>query len=138
MAIEDVDAAFVDAISNSKYATRTADTPVFETLRGIQSDTYLNTNTNFLPEKKYNMGLALLILHHYALDDTQQPDSGGSDGMTGPLTGESVGDVSMSYGGVSFNSASGVDGWKQWLMLTRWGAQFVYLMRTFKSTPLVT
>ena len=138
MAIEDVDAAYVDAISSGKYASRTADTASFETLRQILSDSYLNTNICYLPEKKYDMGLALLILHHYALDDTQAPDSGGDDGMRGPLTGESVGDVTMSYGGVSFDSSSGVSGWKQWLMLTRWGAQFVYLMKTFKPTPLVT
>ena len=138
MSITDVNAAYVDAISNSKYATRTADTATFEALRQIMSDSYLNTNICYLPAKKYDMGLALLILHHYALDDTQQPDAGGSDDMKGPLTGESVGDVSMSYGGVSFSSVGGVKGWTQWLMLTRWGAQFVYLMKTFKPTPLVT
>ncbi len=138
MAISDVDADYVNAISNSKYASRTAATVTFEILRQILSDTYLNTNTCYLPAKKYDMGLALLILHTYALDDTAAPDKGGSDAMTGPVTGESVGDVSMSYGGVSFNSASGVAGWKQWLMLSKWGAQFVYLMRTFKPTPMVT
>jgi len=140
MAIEDVDSDFVDAISNSKYASRTADTVAFEQLKQILSDSYLNTNTCYLPDKKYNMGLALLILHTYALDDTQAPDAGeGGDNMKGPLNQQKVGDVSIGYGDVaSSNSSDGVAGWKQWLMLTRWGAQFVFLMKTFKPTPLVT
>ena len=136
MALTDVDANFVDAVSNNRYTTQTAVLASFETLRGILSDSYLNTNTCFLPDKKYNMGLALLILHTYALDPSITPDTGGGDDlMKGSVTGESVGDVSVSYGGQASMGVVGGD--KAWLSQTRWGSQFLYLMKTFKPTPLV-
>ena len=135
MALADVTPTYVDTLSNSKYATRTANASEFDALKDMYT-VYLNSSTSAVPDKKYTHGLALLILHHYAMDDTSSPDSGGDDTMKGSVASESVGDVSIGYGGTP--AMGNVQGWKSWLMLSRWGTEFLYLMKTFKSTPLVT
>ena len=134
-AFEDVTKEYVDTMTDDKYASRTANNTEFEALK-TQYSVYLNTNTDFLPEKRYTRGLALLLAHHYTLDDTKAPDKGGSDKYTGAIASESVGDVSISYGsGPTFNANLP---WKQWLSQTRWGTEFLYLLNTYKPTPLVT
>jgi len=135
MAIEDVTPAYVDLLSYNKYASRTANSTEFAALKDMYC-VYLNTSTGAVPDKKFTHALSLLICHHYVMDDTQTPDEGGDDEMTGPVTSESVGDVSIGYGGTP--SMGSVDGWKAWLNLSRYGSEFIYLMKTFKSTPLVT
>ena len=135
MALVDVTPAYVDLLSYNKYATRTADSAEFDALKDMYT-VYINSSTGAVPDKKFTHGLALLILHHYAMDDTQAPDEGGNDDLTGAVTSESVGDVSIGYGGTP--SMGTVKGSKSWLLLSKWGSQFLYLMATFKSTPLVT
>ena len=133
MAIEDVTAAYIDRITNSKYTTRTADATELAELKDIYA-IYLNASV--VPDKKYTQGLALLIAHHYALDDSQSPDAGGSDIFTGAKTSEREGDVSIGYAGLP--STESVAGWKTYLMQTKYGIQFLFLMKTFKGIPLVT
>lgn len=132
---DNVTPCYVNLLTSKKWATRTADSEEFCQLKSMLS-VYLNPNINAVPGKKYTHGLSLLIAHFYALDDTVAPDSGGSGGTVGSITSESVGDVSFSYGGVP--TSGGVAGWKTWLTQTTWGTQFLYLWKTFKSTPLVT
>ncbi len=135
MAFEDCTAAYVNLLSFNKYATRTADAVEFAALKDMYS-VYINTNTCAFPAKKQTHGMALLILHHYAMDDTQSPDAGSSDTQSGPIVGEKVGDVSIQYGQAPTYSQEKY--WRAWLSLSQWGMQFLYLLRTFKSTPLVT
>ena len=132
MALADVTKAYVDVLSYSKYATRTAVTAEFEAIRTMQSQ-YLNSAQ--VPDKKYTHGLALLICHHYALDDTQSPDAGGSDTSIGPVTTERVGDLSQVRGVQPYIGTVG--GTKTYLLQTKYGTEFLYLMRSFKSTPQV-
>ncbi len=67
MALADVTESYVNTITNSKYALRTADAAEFAALKDIYS-IYLNTNTKFMPDKKFTHGLSLLLAHHYSLD----------------------------------------------------------------------
>jgi hypothetical protein len=135
MAIADVTPIYVNTITYGKYESRTSNSSEFDSLKDIYS-LYLNSDTCFLPDKKYTHGLALLLAHHYALDDTQAPDSGGGSSSVGSISSESVGDVSVSYGNTP--AIGDVPGWKSWLMQTKWGSQFVYMMNTFKPSPMVT
>jgi len=134
LAIEDVTKSYVDLLTDDKYATRTADTSQFEALKTMYS-VYLSGSTLRLPDKKYTHGLALLVAHHYALDDTQAPDAGGPDTSVGAITTEKVGDLSQVRGAQPYLGQ--VDGSKAWLLQTKYGTEFVYLMKTFKPTPLV-
>jgi len=134
MAFEDVTKEYVDLLSNSKYASRTSDTAEFESLKTLQS-VYLNSNADWLPDPKYTRGLALLVLHHYAMDDTENPDEGGSDEFSGLLTTEKVGDLTQVR---SLPYLSDVSGLKMYLMQTRYGTEFLYLMKTFKSSVFTT
>ena len=135
MAASDVTASYVDLMTYNKYATRTSNSSEFDALKAMYV-VYLNTNTDYLPDAKFTRGLALLIAHHYALDDTQSPDSGSADNVVGPITSEKVGQVSQVRGLQPYIGT--VDGHKTWLLQTRWGTEFMYLMKTFKATPAVT
>ena len=135
MAASDVTAAYVDLMTYSKYATRTADSSEFDALKSMYA-VYLNSSTSSMPDAKYTRGLALLIAHHYAMDDTQGPDSGSSDTTIGPITSERVGQVSQVRGLQPYIGT--VKGENTWLMQSKWGVEFLYLMKTFKPTPTVT
>lgn len=130
--ITDVTPEFVNLLTYNKYASRTADTVQFEAIRLMQSS-YVNPA---MPAVKYQRGLALLIAHYYALDDTQTPDAGDLDTSVGAITSERVGDVSRTRGNQPYLGT--VDGWKQYLMLTTYGTEFLYLMKTFKMSPRVS
>lgn len=134
MALEDVTAAYVDLVSYSKFATRTANTTEFEAVRDLMS-TYVNPSA--IPAKKYNLALALLISHYYTLDDTQDPDSGSRDLSRGPLIEETTGDITVRNAETVKYSEIG-NSFKSWLTLTNFGQQYLYLMRTFKPAPRVT
>jgi len=138
MAYDDVTAAYVDVLTYGKYSDQTTNTSAFDTIKSIYS-VYLNPDTLYVPTKKYTHGLALLVAHHYAMNDIKKPAEGasGSDITKGSITSESVGDISISYGG-GLPSMGNVQGWKSWLMQTRYGQEFVYLMKTFKGLPIVT
>jgi hypothetical protein len=138
MAIEDVTPEYVDLITYNKYTTRTSNSTEFEALKNMYS-VYMNSNTNSVPDNKYTHGLALLIAHYYALDATQLPDEGqaGDDVNSGTISSESVGDVSIGYGG-NIPSYENIEGWKAWLAKTGYGQEFVFLLRTYRPTPLVT
>ena len=138
MALEDVTPEYVNLLSYNKYATRTANTAEFENLRYMQS-VYLNPSA--VPDKKYTHGLALLMCHYYALDNTQAPDQGqnGDDLTRGPVVEETTGDVTVKYDrSIAFTNTENNDTWKNWLTLSEYGRQFLTLMRTFKSAPRVT
>jgi len=135
LAIADVTKSYVDVMTNSKYATRTSDSVEFEALKSQLSDAYLSGKTSRLPDRKYTRGLALLVAHHYALDDTQEPDAGGPDTSVGAITTEKVGDLTQVRGAQPYLGT--VPGTKLWLLQTKYGTEFVYLMKTFKPTPLV-
>ncbi len=135
MSFADVTPEYVDLMTYDKYATRTANSTEFDALKDMFI-VYLNRDTYFMPSAKYTRGLALLIAHHYALDDTQQPDSGGPDNVVGPVTSEKVGNLSQSRGLQPYIGT--VPGSKTWLMSSKWGVEFLYLMKTFKPTPMVT
>lgn len=132
MAIADVTKSYVDLVSYNKYATRTAVTATFEAIKSQQSQ-YLNPGQ--VPDKKYTHGLALLVCHYYALDDTQAPDAGNPDNKIGPITTEKVGDLTQVRGLQPYIGT--VKGVNTWLMQTKYGVEFLKLMATFKPTPIV-
>jgi len=134
VAYDDVTATYVDLLSNNKYASRTSNSVQFDALKSMYSQ-YLNPNGTIIPSKKYTHGLSLLLCHHYALDDTQTPDLGGPDTNLGPVTSEKVGELTQVRGMQPYIGP--ITGWKYWLMQTRYGAEFMYLMKTFKSSPTV-
>lgn len=134
MAIADVTASYVDLLTHNKYATRTADATEFANLKTLYS-VYLSTDTCRLPDAKHTHGLALLIAHHYALDDTQTPDAGGPDTSVGSITTEKVGDLTQVRGAQPYLGT--IKGANLYLLQTKYGTEFLYLMKTFKPTPLV-
>lgn len=135
MAIADVTKEYVDTLTNNKYATRTTDSANFEALKSMYSNAYLSGDTSRLPDKKFTHALALLVAHHYALDDTQTPDAGGPDTAVGSITTEKVGDLTQVRGGQPYLGA--VKGNLLHLLQTRYGTEYVHLMKTFKPAPLV-
>lgn len=140
MALEDVTPAYVDLLSYNKYVSRTSNAPEFEAVRDMMS-VYLNSSPSAVPDKKYTHGLALLICHYYALDDTQDPDEGqiGDDLTKGPVIEETTGDVTVKFDrSIAYSVTESDKTWQNWLTLTVYGRQFLTLMRTFKSTPRVT
>lgn len=134
MAKADVTKTYVDLITYGKYATRTAETVEFEALKDIYT-VYLNASASALPDKKYTHGLALLVAHYYAMDDTKLPDAGSLDTSSGNITTEKVGDLTQVRGNQPY--LGDVDGWKLYLTQSKYGIEFLYLMKTFKPTPLV-
>jgi len=138
MAFENVDAEMVNTITSSRYSSQTADTAAFDLLKELYS-VYVTTKTQFMPASKQDMALALLIAHHYSINtDITPPDAGsiGNDGGRGPITAESDGDVSRSYGTATISGSSGFMGY-QWLNRSMYGQQFIMLMNSFGNTPLV-
>ena len=135
MAFADVTPAYVDLLTNNKYVSRTSNATEFDALKDMYI-VYLNRDTSFMPSAKYTRGMALLIAHHYALDDTQQPDIGGPDTIFGPVTSEKVGDLSQTRGLQPYIGT--VKGFNTWLMQSIYGVEFLYLMKTFKASPSVT
>ena len=135
MSFVDVTPAYVDLMTYNKYATRTADSAEFDALKDMFT-VYLNSSACAVPSAKYTRGLALLIAHHYAMDDTQTPDAGGSDLVVGPVTSERVGDLSRTRGLQPYIGT--VKGRNTYLVQSRWGVEFMYLIKTFKATPIVT
>lgn len=135
MGFAEVTPVYVDLMTYNKYATRTADSAEFDALKEMFT-IYLNRDVCSMPSAKYTRGMALLIAHHYAMDDTQAPDAGGSDRIVGPVTSERVGDLSKTRGLQPYIGT--VKGRNTYLMQSRWGVEFLYLMKTFKPTPAVT
>jgi hypothetical protein len=137
MAYADVTAEYVNLITYNKYTTRTANSAEFDALKDMYT-VYMNSNVNSVPDKKYTHGLALLVAHYYALDDVTTPDNGqsGDDLNNGSLSSESVGDVSFGYGG-NLPSYDNVAGWKAWLAKTKYGQEFIMLLKTYRPSPLV-
>ncbi len=135
MAFADVTAAYVDLLSHGKYATRTANTTEFEAVKTMQS-VYLNPSTCAVPDAKYTKGLGLLVCHHYALDDTQAPDAGAPDTSLGAVTTERVGKLTQTRGLQPYLGT--VKGQNTYLMQTKYGAEFLFLMKSFKSSPSTT
>lgn len=129
MAIEDVTASYVNLITYNRYTDRTSDSTEFTSLKNIYS---LYLNSTRVPDAKYTHGLALLIAHYYALDPVKGDVA---DQKTGNLTTEKVGDLSEVRGAQPYFGE--VEGWKLWLSQTRYGAEFIYLMKTFKTSPSV-
>ena len=134
MAIADVTKTYVDLLTHNKYATRTSDSAELEALKSMYS-VYVAEDTSRLPDAKYTHALALLVAHHYALDDTQSPDAGGPDTSVGAITTERVGDLSQVRGSQPYLGT--IKGSNLYLTQTKYGVEFMYLMKTFKPTPLV-
>lgn len=135
MSFADVTPTYVDLMTYNKYASRTSVSAEFDALKDMFT-VYLNSNTCSMPSAKYTRGLALLIAHHYSMDDTQVPDAGGSDTVVGPITSERVGDLSRTRGLQPYIGT--VEGRNTYLLQSRWGVEFLYLLKTFKATPAVT
>lgn len=133
MAIADVNEVYMNLLTFNKYTSRTSNFSELEQLKEMYS-VYLSESA--IPDKKHTHLLALLVAHHYALDDTQDRDQGGSDMFQGTLTSEREGDVSMGYSGPPISGD--VKGFNAWLALTRYGMAFLGMMKTFKATPQVT
>jgi len=134
MAYDDVTPTYVNLLTYDKYVTRTGNATEFDALKEMYS-VYLNQSTDAMPSNKYTRGLALLIAHHYALDDTKAPDKGGADTSVGNITSERVGDLTQVRGNQPYIGS--LDSWKTYLMQSKYGVEFLYLMGTFKPTPLV-
>ena len=138
MALSDVTPAYVDIVTNSQYVLRTANATEFPALRNIAS-VYMNEAA--WPAEKYKLGVALMMGHYYALWGTTVGSSGGaggglSDTTSGPITQETVGNVSRSFGSGSSSSSGGVP--TDWLNLTTYGKQWLLLLRSIKAAPIVT
>lgn len=73
-------------------------------------------------ERKYKQAVCLLTAHFLTLKNRA---SGGS----GPITQESVGELSVSYGAVSDKANE--------LLTTNYGTMYFQLRKTLKITPLV-
>lgn len=135
MALTDVTKAYVDVVSYSKYASRTAETATFEAVRDMQS-IYLSTDVCRVPADKYKHALALLICHYYALDDTQYADAGGADTGVGAVTTERVGKLTQTRGSQPYIGT--IESFKTYLLQTKYGVELIFLLKTFKSSPSVT
>ena len=135
MAIENVTKEYVDLVSYGKYASRTSNTTEFEAIRLMQS-IYINSSVDRVPASKQDHGLALLICHYYALDDTKSPDVGGSDTAVGAITTERVGKLTQTRGVQPYIGT--MKSFKSYLMQSKYGVEFIFLMNTFKSSPSVT
>lgn len=136
MAKSDVTADYIDLMTYKKYASRTSVTVELEGIKDQMADAYLNSSTSMLPDRKYTRALALLVAHYYAMDDTQSPDAGGSDRVVGTVTSERVSEISRSRGNQPYIGT--VKGANTFLLQSKWGVEFLYLMKTFKSAPIVT
>ena len=140
---------YVNLVTNNQYASRTANTSEFEALRLMLSNAWLTIDTCRLPDKKHTHGLALLMAHYYTTGpvDGAGGDGGGGGGQVpsdsggGPITSETVGDISISYGTSSASSGGGSssdNAMGAWLGESTYGRQFMALMKTSKPLPIVT
>jgi hypothetical protein len=129
--IDELTAEYVDSLSTAKFASRTGDAVEFDFLKSFY-DTFLSDLN--IPDEKHVQMLALLILHHYAMDDTASADKG-SRGGTGNVVSRSVGDVSLSYGSVPLMSDTA--GWKMYLTQSKWGQMYLMTLKTFRSSFIV-
>ena len=130
-ALDSVTKEFVDLLSYGKYATRTSDTVEFDSVKELMSD-YVTTN---IPMNKFKRGLALLTCHYYACDDTQNPDIGDFDDVSGLITTDRTGERSVVR---TLPYLSDIKGFKMYLMSSKYGTEFIYMMKTFKTTVLTT
>lgn len=87
---------------------------------------YLDLAKNFVFEtkweRKYKQAICLLTAHFCTLKNR-------SAGGVGPITSESVGELSISYGNVSDKGDE--------LLTTTYGSMYYALRKTLKITPLV-
>tara|TARA_Y100001954_G_C15561482_1_gene478848 strand:- start:55 stop:477 length:423 start_codon:yes stop_codon:yes gene_type:complete len=134
--LDSVTAEYVNLLTYNKYASRTANTSEFNEVKDMMC-VYINSG---IGAKKYKHGLALLVAHYYALDDVTPPDVGeeGSDITKGPITKEKAGDVEKMYDTTNKSTVSDGMQYKEWLRLTVYGREYIWLMRTVRSTPRVT
>lgn len=132
MPLSDVTASYVDLITNSQYTARTSDWGEFEDVKGMVS-VYMSESA--WPAQKYKHGIALLMAHYYAQTGNTSGQSVISD-ANGPVASESVGDVSRSYTTQSTSSGTVLD--TSWLSSTRYGREWLMLMRSFRPQPSVT
>ena len=119
----------VDDVDAADFSTE------FDAIKSMQS-VYLNSDIGAVPDKKYTHALALLVCHYYALDDTKEPDSGGPDTSIGPITTERVGKLTQTRGVQPYIGT--VSGFKTYLLQTKYSTEFMYLMKSFKSSPSTT
>jgi len=132
MPLSDVTAAYVDLITNSQYAVRTANSTEFAEIRDLVS---IYMSERAWPTSKFKHGIALLMAHFYAQTGntsgtSQIPDVGGS------VASESVGDLSRSYKTESGGGSSAMS--TEWLSSSRYGREWLTLFQSFKSSPSVT
>lgn len=134
--LDSVTADYVNMVTYNKYTTRTADANQFSDIKDMMS-VYLNSE---IGAQKYKHGLALLVAHYYALDDVTAPDlgEGGSDITKGPITKEKAGSVEKMYDTTNKSTISDNMQFKEWLRLTNYGREYIWLMRTVRATPRVT
>ena len=133
MAVVDVTKEYVDVLTYNKYASRTADTVSFELIKD-QMTVYVATQG--MPDKKYTRGLALLVAHYYAMDDTQSPDEGNPDTEFGNITTERVGDLTQTRGLQPYIGT--IEGYKTYFLQSRYGVEFLMLMKSFKNNPILS
>jgi len=139
-ALDEVTPAFVDVVTNYQFTARTADPVEFPIVRDLAA-TFMNGAV--WPADKYKLGVALLMGHYYTLWGSapgQSPSYPGiSTSVAGPVTSETVGNVSRSYGHSSSSASSSSIGIPtDWLMLTLFGQQWLLLLKSFKAVPAVT
>ena len=132
MAFADVTKEYVDVLTYKKYASRTAETADFEAIKD-QMTVYVAANG--MPDKKYTRGLALLVAHYYAMDDTQAPDAGNPDTEFGNITTERVGDLTQTRGLQPYIGT--IEGHKTYFLQSRYGVEFLMLMKSFKNNPVL-
>jgi len=132
MAFADVTKEYVDVLTYKKYASRTAETADFEAIKD-QMTVYVAANG--MPDKKYTRGLALLVAHYYAMDDTQAPDAGNPDTEFGNITTERVGDLTQTRGLQPYIGT--IEGYKTYFLQSRYGVEFLMLMKSFKNNPVL-
>jgi len=143
-ALDDVTPAYVDVVTNYMFTARTSDPNEFTIVRELAS-TFMNSAV--WPYEKYKLGIALLMGHYYTLWGVSAAQAGSSGGVVpgvsatvaGPVTSETVGNVSRSYGHSSSSASSSSIGIPtDWLMLTTFGQQWLLLLKSFKAVPSVT
>ncbi len=132
MAFSDVTKEYVDVLTYNKYASRTAETVAFEIIKD-QMSVYLAPQG--MPDKKITRGLALLVAHYYAMDDTQSPDIGSPDTEFGNITTERVGDINQTRGLQPYVGT--IEGYKNYFLLSRYGVEFLMLMKSFRNNPIL-
>lgn len=132
MSFADVTKEYVDVLTYNKYASRTAVTVEFEIIKD-QMSVYVAANG--MPDKKFTRGLALLVAHYYAMDDTQAPEAGNPDTEFGNITTERVGDLSQTRGLQPYIGT--IEGHNTYFTQSRYGVEFLMLMRSFKNNPVL-